>query len=100
MQAPEIVGPPLAKMPGNWTFDFPHQPSTRNSHLSSWLHKSSEVIQIQVVRPVVWEGINAHDRVEEFDGEWQRPGIGVNREHPILDAGIPDSLGVFRRAEP
>ena len=100
MQAPEILGPPLAKMVGKRTFDFPHQPGTRNSHLAARLHEPSEVVQVQVVRPVVEEGVNAHDGVEEVRGERQRPGVRMDREHAVLDAGIPDALEVLRGAEP
>ena len=100
MQAPEILGPPLAKMIGNRTFDFLHQSGPGNSHRAARLHKLSEVVQVQVVRPVVREGIDAHDGVEELRGERQRPGIGMDRKHAVLDAGIPDALDVLRGAEP
>ena len=53
MQAPEILGPPLAKMLGNGTVDFLHQPGPGNSDLAARLHKPGEVVQVQVVRPVV-----------------------------------------------
>ena len=41
MQAPEILGPPVAKMLGRSSLDFFHQPGTSNSHLAARLHKPS-----------------------------------------------------------
>ena len=42
----------------------------------------------------------AHDGVEELRGERQRPGVGVDREDAVLDAGVPDALEVLGGAEP
>ena len=41
------------------------------------LHKSGEVVQVQIVRPVVIEGIKRHDDVEEFFAE----GVATGRQH-------------------
>jgi hypothetical protein len=100
MQAPEISRPPFLKMVGNLTFDFLHQSSSGNSHRAARLHKTSEVVQVQVVCSVVRERIDAHDGVEEFVGERQRTGIRVDRENTVLNAGIPDALDVLRGAKP
>src|SRR5216684_4083875 len=100
MKTREFRCPPPAKMFGKGTFDFLNQPSARNSYLAAWLDKPCQVVQVEIVRPVVAEGINAHDGVEELRCERQRPGIGVDRENAVLHAGIPDSLDVFRDAEP
>src|SRR5215469_13081843 len=100
MKTREFRGPPPAKMFGKGTFNFLNQPSARNSNLAGWLDKSCEVVQVEIVRPVVAEGINTHDGVEEIPCEGQRPGISVDREHAVLHAGIPDSLHVLRGVEP
>ena len=96
----QILGPPLAKMLGNRAVDLPHQPGPGDSDRAARLHEPGEVVQVQVVRAVVEERVDAHDGVEELRGERQRPGVGVDREHAVLDAGIPDALEVLRGAEP
>ena len=100
MKTPEIRGPPLAKVPGNGTFDLPHQPGTGDSHLTSCPHKPGKIIQVQVVRPIVRVGIEANDGVEEFRAERQRAGVGMDRKNAIFHTGIADPLDVLRRAEP
>src|SRR4030095_16050832 len=100
MQAPDVLSPPLAKMLGNEALDFMHQPGTRNSHRPIRFNKPSQVVQVQIVRPVIEEGIDAHDSVEELRGERQRSGVCMDRKHAVLDAGITDALDVLRRAEP
>jgi hypothetical protein len=82
MKTREFRGPPPAKMFGKGTFDFLNQPSARNSYLAAWLDKPCEVVQVEIVRPVVAEGINTHDGVEELRCERQRPGIGVEGNTP------------------
>ena len=59
---------------------------------SARLHELGEVVEVQVVRPEVREGVDADDGVEEAGGERQRPGVGVEREHAVLDPGVPDAL--------
>src|SRR5215813_10417293 len=100
METREFRGPPPAKMFGKGTFDFLNQPSARNSNWAAWLDKPCEVVQVEIVRPVVAEGINTHDGIEELRCERQRPGIGVDRKHAVLHASIPNSLDVLRGAEP
>src|SRR5258707_12598520 len=100
MKTREFRGPPPAKMFGKGTFDFLNQPSARNSNLAAWLDKPCEVVQVEIVRHVVAEGINTHDGVEELRCERQRPGIGVESEHPVLQAGIRDSWDVRADGEP
>ncbi len=100
MQTPEILGPPAAKLFRKRTFDFLNQTSTRNPYLAAWLDKPCEVVQVEIVRPVVVEGIDTHDGVEKLRAKRQLSGIGVDWEHAILDAGIPDSLQVLRNVEP
>lgn len=85
---------------GKRTFDFLNQPSARNPYLAAWLDKPREVVQTEIVRSVVAEGINTHDGVEELRAERQLSGIGVDWEHSILYTGIPDSLQVLRDVEP
>jgi hypothetical protein len=53
----------------------------------------------QVVRPEVRESVNAYNGVEEVPDERQGPGIGMEREHAVLDARIPDALHVLRSAD-
>lgn len=74
MKTREFRGPPLAKMFGNRTFDFPNQPSARNSNLAAWLNKPDQVVQVEIVRPVVAEGIDTHGSVEKPRCERERPG--------------------------
>src|ERR1700682_3738264 len=100
MKTREFRGPPPAKMFGRGPSIFLNQPSARNSNLAAWLDKPCEVVQVEIVRPVVAVGINTRDGVEELRCERQRPGIGVDRENAVLHAGIPDSLDVLRDAEP
>src|SRR4051812_13606409 len=100
MQAPQIRSPPLAKMLGYGPINFPHHPSTRNSHLAARPHKSSQVVQVQVVGSVVNVRIDRHDGVEEIHSERQRTGVCMDRKDAILYAGIPDSLDILRGAEP
>ena len=87
-------------MIGKRAFDFPHQSRACDSDLAAGLHKPGEVVQVQIVRPVVIEGIDADDRVEEVRSEGKRPRVGVKRKHAVLDARIADALEVLRRAEP
>ena len=96
MKTPEILGPPPGKMFGNGTLDFPDQSRACNPYLSPRLDKSSEIVQVEVVRPVVAERIDRHDGVEELRRERQRPRIGLDRVHTILHAGIPNPLVVLR----
>jgi hypothetical protein len=51
MQAPEILGPPFAKMLGRGSLDFPGEPGTSNSHPAARLHKSRDIIQVQIIGP-------------------------------------------------
>ena len=85
-------------MIGQRAVDFLHQSGAGNAQHASWLHEPGEVVQVQVVGPVVKEGIDGHDGVEEPGRERQRPGIGVDRKHAVLDAGIADALEVLRAA--
>src|SRR5439155_6452565 len=87
-------------MLGRSPLDFSHQPSTGNSHWAARLHKPCEVVQVQIIRPVVRKAIDAHDSVEELSGERQRPGVRMNRKHAVFDPGIPNTLHVLRGAEP
>src|SRR5205807_1741056 len=97
MKAPgEILGPPPLKVIGNRTVDLLHQPRPGDRYRATRLHEPREVVQIQVVRAVVEERVDRHDRVEELRGEWQRPRISVDREHAVLDAGVPDPPQVLR----
>ena len=95
-----VPGSTTAKMLGKGAFNFLNQPSARNSNLAARLHKPCQVVQVEIVGPVVAEGINTHDGVEELRCERQRPGIGMDREHAVLQACIPDSLDILRDAEP
>jgi len=52
------------------------------------------------VRPIVNEGIDADDRVEELVCERQRPSVCMDRKNAIFDARIPDALEILRGAEP
>ena len=100
METPEVLGPPLLKMIGNRTFDLLHQSGSGNSHKAAGPHEMGEVVQIQVVGPEVRERINAHDGVEEVPGEWQRPGIRMDRIHAVQGARVPDALDILRGADP
>src|SRR5262245_21319675 len=100
MQAPEILGPPLPEMFGNGVVELVHQSSAGNSERTRGFYEASQVVQIGVIGPVVREGIDGDDGVKEFIGEWQRPGLGVDREDPILDAGVTNPLNVLGGAEP
>ena len=100
MQAPEILGPPLTKVIRKETLDLPHQSSTCDSNGSTRLHKPRQVVQVQIIRPKIREGVDTDNGVEEVRGEWERPGVDVKRKHAILDPCIPDALHVLRRAEP
>src|SRR4051794_28286593 len=46
MEAPKILGPPLAKMIRNRPLDFPHQPGSGDAHRAARLQESREIIQI------------------------------------------------------
>src|ERR1700686_316525 len=87
-------------MIGRGTFDFPDQPGTRNSHLAARLHKPSEVVQVQVVGPEITDGVYTNNGVEKVRSKRERPCIGTQRKHPILDARIPDALDVLRSTKP
>ena len=69
MQAPEIVRPPIAKMFRNKAVDLLREASPGEADSSARLHESGEVVEVQIVGPVVIEGIKRHDDVEEFVAE-------------------------------
>jgi hypothetical protein len=100
MQAPEVMGPPVAEMIGRGTLYFPDQPGTRNSHRAARLHKPSQVVQVQVVASEVTDGVYADNGVEKVRSKRERSCIGSQRKHPILEARIPDALEVLRSAKP
>jgi hypothetical protein len=58
MQAPEILSPPLAHVIGRSPSDFLHEPGARNGEQAARLHKPGDVVQVQVVRAEVREGID------------------------------------------
>ena len=84
----------------NGTFDLLHQPGPCDTEQAARLQKASQIVQIQIIGPVVDERIDAHDRVEELRGERQRSRIRVDRKHAIVDVGIPHALKVVRGTEP
>ena len=47
-----------------------------------------EIVQIEIVRPEVIEGIDTDDHVEELPGEGQQASVGVNGEYQVAHAGI------------
>jgi hypothetical protein len=96
----KIMRPPLGKMLGNGTFDFLNKPGPGNSHEAVRLHKSGEVIQVQVVRAVINEGIDGDDRVEKLRGERKRTCIRVDWKDTLLHAGIADPLEILCGTEP
>ena len=100
MQAPEIMGPPIAKMFRKWLINFLHQARARNSHLSRGLYKSREVIQVEVIGAKVRDGIDTDDGVEKIIGERQRSRVGMNWKDAIVDTGVANALGILRGAEP
>src|SRR3984957_7479035 len=69
VQAPQIVRPPTAKMFRNKAVDFLHEASPGDADSSARPHESGEVVEVQIVGPVVIEGIKRHDDVEEFVAE-------------------------------
>src|SRR5688500_16740222 len=100
MKRPQILRPPLTKMVWKRSFDLSNQPSTGNSYRATGFHEMSEVVQVQVIGPVVVERVDRHDGVEEVRGERQRPGVGMDGKYAAFDAGIPNALNVLRGAEP
>jgi hypothetical protein len=100
VEGPQILGPPRSQMFGNSPFDLSNQSGPGDADGCAWLYELSEVIQVQVIRPVVVKGVDAHDGVEEAGGKRQRPGIGVDREHAVLYPGILDALNVLCGANP
>src|SRR5262245_7041246 len=100
MQTPQIMRPPVLKVFWHFTIDFLHQPCARNSDQTLRLYKTGEVIQVEIICPIVDEGIDADDRVEEIRGERQFPRIRVDWIDAVLDACVADSLEVLRGAEP
>src|SRR4051794_26890575 len=100
MQAPEIGRPPFAKMLRNRAFDLLHQPCAGNPNLASWFYKPGQVVQVEIVRSVIDQGINRDDGVEEVLGERQRTRIRMYREHTVLHARVTDSLEILRCTKP
>src|SRR5580765_2699905 len=87
-------------MIGRGTFDFPDQSGTRNSHRAARLHKPSEVVQVQVVGPEITDGVYTDNGIEKIRGKRERPCVGTQRKHSILDACIPDALDVLLSTKP
>jgi hypothetical protein len=88
-----------AKLFRKGTFDFLNQTSTHNPYLPAWLDKPCEVVQVEIVRPVVVEGIDTHDDVEKLRAErqlsWNRRGSGTRRprrRHPGFVAMFSETL--------
>ena len=100
VQCPEVLGPEGSKVIRNSPVEFAGQSGSRDSDGAANLHELREVVEIQIVRPEVGEGINTDNGVEEARGEGERSSIRVERKHAVLDAGITDSLRVLRRMEP
>ncbi len=96
MQAAHARFPPSSKMIRNGPLDFSYQPGSRDPHRATGFHKSGEIVQIQVVRPVVDERVDADDRIEEVRGERQRPCVRPDREDAILDPGVPNPPEIVR----
>ena len=92
--------PPLGQVPGDRVVNLAQEPGQGDAHRTARLDEPGEVVQVQVVRAVVHEGVDGHDGVEESLGERQRPGVGADREDAVLDAGVPNPLDVLRGAEP
>src|SRR5437667_2306235 len=87
-------------MLGNRTLDLPHQSGASDPHQAARLHEPGEGVEIQIIRAVIHKRVNAHDGVEELGGEWQGPCARVDRENPVLYAGIAAPLEVLADAEP
>ena len=69
VHAPEMVRPPILKMFRNNAVDLLHEASPGDADSSARLHESGEVVEVQIVGPVVLEGIKRQDDVEEFVAE-------------------------------
>src|SRR4030095_6919728 len=100
MQAVHDWLPPSRQARGDRPFDLVHQPRSSNRNLPARLNKTRQVAQIQIIGSVVWEGIYRNDGIKEVVSEWKRPGVGMNRVHPVFNTGISNSLKAFRGAEP
>src|SRR6516162_4344569 len=85
---------------GNRTFDFLHYSGPGDSDRTARFHEMREVVEVEVVRPKIREGVDTHDGVEEVRRERERSGIGMERENAILDAGIQNSLHIVRGGNP
>ena len=100
MKTPQIRRPPFAKMFGHGPFNFLYQSRTRYADLAPRFHETCEVVQVEVIRPVVDEGVDADNGVEEILRERKGAGIGMDGEHAIFQAGIADPLYIFGDAAP
>jgi hypothetical protein len=92
--------PPVAKVRGNRVVHLVDQPRPGDRDRTARLDEPGEVIEVQVVRTVIEEGIDGNDGVEEVRSERQHPRVGVDWEDPVRNAGIPDALEVLRGVEP
>ena len=57
MQTPEIVRPQIAKMFRNNAVDLLHEASAGDADSFARLHESGEIVEVQIVVPLIREGI-------------------------------------------
>src|SRR5262249_34842150 len=87
-------------MIGKLPFELLNQSCPGHADLTTWLHKMSEVVQVQVVRPKIVEGVHAHNGVKEIAGKRQGPSVRMQRKHAVPYADVSDALQVLRSADP
>src|SRR5262245_63384007 len=100
MECPEVLGPPRLQILREGTIDFLHESSAGDSDRTARLHEMREVVEVEVVRSKIREGVDAHDGVEEVRGKRERPGIGMQWENTFLHACVLNSLHIIRGGNP
>ena len=71
---------------------FLHQSGTRDSYLATRLDKPGERRQVQIIRTIIHERVNANDRVKKFGGERQGAGIRMNGKNVLFYPSILNAL--------
>ena len=85
---------------GQLSVEFPDQSRPCDPNRAALLHKTSQVIQVQVVGPVIEKRVDADYRVEKPVAVRQRSGVGMDRKDPVRHAGVTHALEILRGAEP
>ena len=80
--------------------EFAGQCRHDRAEASARFQKLDEVTEVEVGGSEVLVGVEADNGIEELPGEGECVGLGVDRGHETVDAGVDDSFLIVRRFDP